>query len=706
MPDLGLSTKSSLQSHESKWKEDIYYIIRLKTFVIVNHIFRIFILSIVALTSLFACRDYDFDDSKTDSRDNVIGAYMSLTFSTASKNDRITRSGSSSAVDGNGVPEDYNENPMPLHWAEWEGNDVIDKVYVYIFNGVGEDASYETTKVLAGSEFQISGDTYTLKEPFLSTVGQKRVFVLVNLNQRLIAKINTKATAGCTAKDFRDFLQSSGWSDSSFPTVPTSRVSQTRADEFVTKVSGKDAIVMTGEPIDVEITEQMKETVKNSTTINTATVNVERVVAKVIVTIDKNFKLHETDLAKVRTGAEGEDAPYKSACMHFKDSESDVSPKAYISDITWTVVQGASDLYFLKKPSEDTETFEYNAQAHEELPMEETTVRGKELKNGEDEWKNEEFWTGVVPQYANFSDFYDYSGLWKKEGNSTIPYGIDIQSAQPYVTETEGEAETETNNLKAEVAGLHSEYLLPTYAGSAALNQRGNTAYILIRARAHPLRYATIKYATEEEKEEGEENDTLMVAAGDDGFQELSTFYFDPISNRFGDSPGALMKNEFSGNPETIMKYTDGYMYYFLLPNATKPNDKNTATVSPILRNQFYHIQIKKAFDMGYPWNPLVPYPKGTLPSEDPIIVNPQNPNPRPEDANLENKLGKVQQMQTGIHPHTNINLWLHRYEAYDNDDVKNEYLNKFTRSSHQSRTNQSCALGQGLNVTVSPKRK
>ena len=664
------------------------------------------IIPFLALSTLAACRDYDFDDTKIVRSDNSIGAYMSLTFSTHSKNNHITRS-ASAASDGQ-ASTDYDENPTPLHWAEWEGNDVIDKVYVYIFNGAGEDASYETTKVLAGSEFEIEGDTYTLKEPFLSTLGQKRVFVLVNLNQRLIAKINTKATAGCTAKDFRDFLQSSGWSDPSISTVPTSQVSQTRADEFVTKVGGKDAIVMTGEPVDVEITEQMKETVKNSTTINTATVNVERVVAKVIVTIDENFKLHETDLAKVREQAQGSDdapLPYASACMLFKDSESDVSPKVYISDITWTVVQGASDLYLLKKPSEDTETFVYNAQGSEELPMEETTVKGKELKNGEDEWKNKEFWTGVVPQYAKFSDFYDYSGLWKKEGTSTIPYGIDIQATTPYVTETEGEAETETNNLKADVARLHSEYLLPTYAGSAALNQRGNTAYILIRARAHPLRYATIKYATEE----GEENDTLMVSPGDDGFQELSTFYFDPISNRIGDSPGALMKEEFAGNPQTIMKYTDGYMYYFLLPNATKPNDKNTATVSPILRNQFYHIQIKKVFDMGYPWNPLVPYPKGTPGSENPIIENPQNPNPRPEDANLNLTDfwgNKVYQTQTGIHPHTNINRWLHRNEAYDNDQVKDEYLEKFTRSSHQSPTNQSRAFGQGLSVTVSSKRK
>lgn len=654
------------------------------------------IIPLLALSTLAACRDYDFDDSKINRSDNSIGAYLGLKFSTLSKNNRITRSNTDS--EGGGEPsKEETENPMPLHWAEWEGDDVIDNVYVYIFDGAEENATYETTKVLAGSEFEVNGDTYTLKEPFLSTVGQKRVFVLVNLNQRLVTKINAKATTGCTAKDFRDFLQSSGWSDESISTVPTSTVTQTRADEFVTKVDGKDAIVMTGEPVDVEITEQMKETVKN-TTVNTANASVERVVAKVMVTIDNKLRLKETNLQTVRNKAQGtdEDADgYKSACMNFVDVESDDSPKAYISDITWAVVQGASDLYFLKKPSEDTKTFEYNAQTHETLSMEETTVKGKELKNGSDEWKPEDFWQSVVPQYANFSDFYDYSGLWKKVGNSTIPYGIDIQATTSYVTGEDGEAEAETNHLKTDAIGKHSEYLFPTYVGSDAEQQRGNTAYILIRARVHPLRY-----------KKGSSSE--MVGAEDEGFQDLSTFYFDPIKNRFGDSRAAL--EEDNDYPEAIMKYKDGYVYYFLLPNATKPTDKNTAEASPILRNQFYHIQINKVTDMGYPWNSLVPYPKGTQGGADPIIVNPQNPNPRPEDDNLGEDAGEdaAKPKQTGIQPNTKIDKWLNRYNLYDsgNEEDRDNYLEKFTRSSRQFRTYQSRTLGQGLNVTISPRRK
>ncbi len=645
-----------------------------------NSVLRIFIFSLAAFFSLSSCRDYDLDDSKTEHRDNAIGAYMGLTFSTASKNNRITRSSTDSDVEG-GEPK---ENPMPLHWAEWEGDDVIDKVYVYIFNGAGEDASYETTQVIAGSEFEVNGDTYTLKEPFLSTVGQKRVFVLVNLNQRLVDKINAKATTGCTAKDFHDFLQTSGWSNESISTVPTSTVTQTRADEFVTKVDGKDAIVMNGEPVDVEITEQTKETVKN-TTVNTANASVERVVAKVLVTINNNFKLKETDLATVYEKAQEDGSGYDLACMKFKDSNSDDAPKAYISDITWTVVQGASDLYFLKKTSEDKAEFHYNAQDHETLPIEETTVKGKELKNGSDEWKPEDFWQSVVPQYAAFSDYYDYSGLWKKVGNSTIPYGIDIQATTPYVKDEDGEAETETNNLKTDATGLHSEYLFPTYAGSDVEQQRGNTAYILIRARVHPLRY-------------NQESSGGSIAAGDPGFEDLSTFYFDPIRNLFGDTREALEDgNDYS---YAIMKYEGGYVYYFLLPNATQPNDKNTSPASPILRNQFYHIQINKVSNMGYPWNSLVPYPKDTQGSANPIIKNRQNPDPRPKDDALDEDA-----KQAAIYPHTKIDKWFY-LNIEGNDEAKEEYLDNFTRSSRQLRTYQTRAFGQGLNVTISPRRK
>lgn len=662
-----------------------------------NKNLRIFILSLAALLSLSACRDYDLDYSKTEHRDHAIGAYMGLTISTASKNNRTTRSGGASN-EGHVPSKEETENPMPLHWAEWEGDDVIDNVYVYIFDGAEENATYETTKVLAGSEFEKNGDgDYTLKEPFLSTVGSKRVFVLVNLNQRLVDKINAKATTGCTAKEFRDFLQTSGWSNESISTVPTSTVTQTRADEFVKNVGGKDAIVMTGEPVEVEITEQMKETVKN-TTVNTATASVERVVAKVLVTIDNKLRLKETNLQTVRNKAQGTDENadgYKSACMNFVDVEADDSPKAYISDITWAVVQGASDLYFLKKTSEDTEEFHYNAQNHETLKMEETTVKGQQLKNGSDDWTPNDFWNEVVPRYAEFSDYYDYSGLWKKVGDSTIPYGIDIQPTTPYVTGEDGEAKTETNHLKTDAIGKHSEYLFPTYVGSDAEQQRGNTAYILIRARVHPLKY-----------KKGSSSE--MVGADDEGFQDLSTFYFDPIKNLFGDSRAALVED--NDYPEAIMKYKDGYVYYFLLPNATKPTDKNTAEASPILRNQFYHIQINKVTDMGYPWNSLVPYPKGTQGGADPIIVNPQNPNPRPEDDDLGEDAGEdaAKPKQTGIQPNTKIDKWLNRYNLYDsgNEEDRDEYLEKFTRSSRQFRTYQSRTFGQGLNVTISPRRK
>ena len=46
-----------------------------------------------------------------------------------------------------------------------------------------------------------------------------------------------------------------------------------------------------------------------------------------------------------------------------------VTSTAYLSDLTWTVVQGANDLYLLKKPAAATEniTFEYQKGATPQL---------------------------------------------------------------------------------------------------------------------------------------------------------------------------------------------------------------------------------------------------------------------------------------------------------------------------------------------------
>ena len=82
------------------------------------------------------------------------------------------------------------------------------------------------------------------------------------------------------------------------------------------------------------------------------------------------------------------------------------------------------------------------------------------------------------------------------------------------------------------------------------------------------------------------------------------TFYFDPISNIFRDTPEAIKAYQREHNiavHDVILKYEGGFIYYFLLPNANKPTDKNTSDYSPILRYQFYHVQIKEITDIGFP---------------------------------------------------------------------------------------------------------
>ena len=633
----------------------------------VNRILHIFIVGIVSLTSLTACRDYDIESNNPlENHDNTAEAYMNLAFSVASNtsysssNSRETRDGGGG---GGGRDVEGTANQSFLHWAEWEGNDTIEKVYAYIFKAEGSDFTYETQKEFTGNQFTKSGTTYSLTEPFEITAGNKQVFVVVNPNTRIVNRIAAHITAGgtsYTASAFKSFLQSSGWSDPAIPTAPTSEQTQTRADEFVRTIDGKDVIVMTGEPVNVSVTAASKQEVQKFSR-NTVTLNVERVVAKVLVSISKDIVLHETDMAEVDNTYK----KYKQAKIEIRDA-TNASSTAYLSNLTWAVAQGANALYLLKKPAGAKEniTFQYNNYDIEpqELPTEETTVKGKKIDKAD-------FWQTVTPEYANFSDYYDYSGLWKKGGNSEIPYGYNVASLDRY---NPGNVKKETNSVKAAAVSNHCEYLLPTFVGKDTPQQRGNTPYILIRALLQPLRYFTLS---------GGQSKKMYPTTAGYAFNTPKTFYFDPISNIFGDSPEAIkayQREHSVADHDVILKYEGRYVYYFLLPNANKPTDKNTSDYSPILRNQFYHVQINEITDMGFPWNSLVPYLKGTSGSRFPILANPQNPNPRPADN------AGTSNLETGIHPYTPISLWVPRKKERKNRVSQQVYTFGSRRGHHK----------------------
>ena len=411
--------------------------------------------------------------------------------------------------------------------------------------------------------------------------------MVVNPNTRIASKIEAAITAGgdsYTASAFKTFLQSSGWSNPAIPTAPTSEQTQTRTDEFVRTINGKDVIVMTGEPVNVSVAAAPKQQVQNFSK-NTVTLNVERVVAKVLVSISKDVVLHETNMTEVDNTSK----KYKQAKIQILNA-TNASSTAYLSDLTWTVVQGANDLYLLKRPAAATEniTFEYRRYTNPEpevLTTEETTIKGKKIDKAD-------FWQTVTPEYANFSDYYDYSGLWKKGGNQKIPYGFNVTPLEKYPT---GNDKRETDNVKVAAVRNHCEYLLPTFVGKDTPQQRGNTPYILIRALLQPLRYFTLSG--------GQSKEMYPTTAGY-AFNTPKTFYFDPISNIFGDTPEAIKAYQREHNiaaHDVILKYEGGFVYYFLLPNANKPTDKNTSDYSPILRYQFYHVQIKEITDIGVP---------------------------------------------------------------------------------------------------------
>lgn len=440
------------------------------------------------------------------------------------------------------------------------------------------------------------------------------MFVVVNPNTRIASKIGAAITAGgdsYTASAFKRFLQSSGWANLNIPTAPTSVQTQTRADEFVRTIDGKDVIVMTGEPVNVSVTAAPKQQVQNFSE-NTVTLNVERVVAKVLVNINNEISLHEADMKLVYSKRNTQ--KYRLAMTQIRDINN-LTSTAYLSDLTWTVVQGANDLYLLKKPAAATEniTFEYQKGATPQLQVlttEETTVKGKKIDKAD-------FWQMVTPQYANFSDYYDYSGLFKNQASNTSTIkGFTVKQRTAFSTNPSTEYELVKADLQSDLRG---QFVLPTlhkFSNSDALSgyRKGNTAYVMVRARITPQKYID---------NNGKVN-TAPLSPNTDLYYGQTTGYF--YVNRAHVTYAT--KRGIPG--QKAYKYTKGIVLYFSWLN---PDEVNTPKNSPVVRNNLYHIHITGVEALGSNWNPLVPKGVNNLdpfPKDNPL--EPETPRLAPHE--------------------------------------------------------------------------
>ena len=508
-----------------------------------------------------------------------------------------------------GAADDQNTtNPGYNYVGKWVGSDYIESVDVYIFQA--STSATGATGYALESKQTLNNSQLTFEQPkngdqnvsfirptkgFKVQPGQKKVFVVVNPNAETQALLDSKT-------DFDDFkaaydgVMTPQLNGNPAPTVYTDATAATAAassDPFtvadhLAKVKdqgtaqAKDITVMTGEFGEQTVQDNVTEaqTLNTSAPINRVNITVQRAVARVLVTSDKDsyeIKGDNPTTEQVESEATG-----------------DAVKIATITNLTYVVAQGESSLYFNQQNSDDPANHQYKTPNTGYIP------------------------TGTADDPASDYDAtvykkYDYTGLWRKHSNKQGGYDVPTNAAYQ-------QALDHVTGLVQNGDGLHGEFILANThkydadrAGSGY--RKGNTAYILVRGTIEPeyVWTAAGQYITDWKTTHT--NDDLYL--GDDGkFYASADLAQDPATN--GNATAKSMK---------VKKFTKGKVLYFVWVNPDK-TDATQWVNSPAIRNNIYHVQIAGIINFKYNWNPLIPNPNDPVDPTQPVSpTNPRDPN-------------------------------------------------------------------------------
>lgn len=181
----------------------------------------------------------------------------------------------------------------------------------------------------------------------------------------------------------------------------------------------------------------------------------------------------------------------------------------------------------------------------------------------------------ILGGYVGQADtYYDYSDLYEPETVPAKPTAGDGYKSM------KGKFLFENTHKEGDVKS--SEY------------KKGNTAYVLIRAKFTP-RAEVIE---------------------DGGPLVNGTFY---VGQSNGKIYSTIQAAQTAVRNQKVATYQEGKMIYYAWLN---PDDIIKPLNSPVQRNNIYHINITGFKKLGYTWNPLFP--------EDPDGTNLENPDPKP----------------------------------------------------------------------------
>lgn len=512
--------------------------------------------------------------------------YMAISFAVPANND--TRAGAADGQDKDAP--DFNRV------GQWEGQDQIEKVSVYVFNGTTLEKKQDYTNGQLAVTTNSNGQRIvTPNNAFRITPGTKTVYVVLNPTTESDNLLN--ATEGTTTlTDFKNayesklaFTAQNTLTDYYTPTAVAGS-DKTVANKIakVKEVSGvnKDVILMTGPAAENQtIADNVTEAQAVSGASNRVNLTVKRAVARVFVT----SKAASFDI-------KGND-PETPATTGFT--------VATVSDLSFVVAQGESSLYFQQK-LRAADGAAYDSPAFD-----------KKITSTADYWD-----PAFMADYKKLLADYDYAGLWKNTApeadNTQNPHveayktkGIPVKALSSYPASS-ATGKDKFDAIKGELGT--GEFLLPTVHAfdknrANTGYQTGNTAYILVRGHLSVKKYV----------DDNGQWSTAAKPANQDWFLGANGIFYTKSEN--------AVKAETKGVPgQTVRLYKGGKVLYTLFVN---PDDLVKAVNSPVTRNNIYHVQISGIGKIGANWNPLVPNPN--TPTEDnPNPNNPNNPDDRP----------------------------------------------------------------------------
>lgn len=366
---------------------------------------KLLLASVLALgLGLTACNNDDLPGGPDAEKGNT---HVSVALKLSSNNGAGTRA----------LLNDYN------YVGEWAGKDEIKTVTIYVSDM--STGTVVTHNFVVGIDYEIEGNLLKPLAPaaIRTTAGTKKVYVLVNATTDALAQIAAAGTsAGAFEGAYANVLALANSGTATTVSTSASKIAGVNVD-------GNDVIMMTNvEPqtINVEPNVDQAGTLAGANRVN---MQVERAVARVMVTTAKtSYDVPSADGSTV-IGS--------------------------IDDITWVLAQGENSLFIQRKTDWATPNWGY-------IP---TT--------------DKMYWDQA-------GDKYDYSGLFENYDAATQFGGTAVPTLADYAAANAGSiGESSVLDGKFVLPTTHE-----VAAKDASGFKKGNTVYAMIRAKFTPETFA------------------------------------------------------------------------------------------------------------------------------------------------------------------------------------------------------------------------